>query len=48
MGEITINFDDVDDLLHVSIEGRLLDYEKKVYKEHELNLMVRWLGVGGG
>jgi len=28
------------------IEGRLLDYEKKVSQEHGVNLIVKWLGVG--
>ena len=30
VGEMTITLDDVANLLHVPIEGRLLDFEKKV------------------
>jgi len=33
-------------LLLIPIEGRLLDYEKKMSQEHGVNFMRRWLGVG--
>lgn len=45
MREISITLDDVADLLHILIEGRLFDYEKKVSQERGVELMVRWLGV---
>ena len=38
VGDITIMLDDVANLLHVSIEGCLLDFEKKVTWEHVANM----------
>lgn len=45
VGEMSITLDDVANLLHILIEGRLLDYENKVSRERGVELIVRWLGV---
>jgi hypothetical protein len=40
---MTITLDDVANLLHIPMEGRLLDFEKKVNREH--GMMTRLLGM---
>jgi len=43
--EMSIMLDDVPNLLHSPIEGRLLDFEKKVSREHGMRMMTRYLGM---
>jgi len=42
---MSITLGDVTNLLHIPIEGRLLDHERKVPWDRGVELMVRWLGV---
>ena len=40
VGKMSITLDGVANLLHILIEGRLLDYEKEVSQERGVELMV--------
>jgi len=40
-----ITLDYVANILHLLIEGSLLDFEKKVSREHGMNMMKRLLGM---
>ncbi|XP_024626761.1 protein MAIN-LIKE 1-like [Medicago truncatula] len=42
---MTVTLDDVSNLLHLSIEGRMMDHDAKVDRDHEITLMTRLLGM---
>ena len=43
VGEMMITLDDVANLFHLPIEGRMLDYDTKMDQEHGITLMTRLL-----
>nr|ABN06110.1 IMP dehydrogenase/GMP reductase, related [Medicago truncatula] len=47
VGEMTITFDDVYNLLHLPIQGRMLDHDVVVDWDYGLTQMTRLLGMSG-
>jgi len=45
MGEMTITLDDVYNLLHLPIQGRMLDHDAVVDRDHGITQMTRLLGM---
>jgi len=45
VGEMTITLDDVYNLLHLPIQGRMLDHDAVVDRDHGIDLMTRLLGM---
>lgn len=45
VGEMTINLDDVYNLLYLPIQGRMLDHDAVVDRDHEITLMTRLLAM---
>ena len=45
VGEMTITLDDVYNLLHLPIQGSMLDHDAVVDRAHEITQMTRLLGM---
>ena len=45
VGEMTITLDDVYNLLHIPIQGRMLDHDAAMDRDRGLDLMIRLLGM---
>jgi len=45
VGEMTITLDDVYNLLHLPIQGRMLDNDAVLYQGRGIDLMTRLLGM---
>jgi len=45
MGEMTITLDDVYNLLHIPIKGRMLEHDEAMDRDRGLDLMIRLLGM---
>jgi len=45
MGEMTITLDDVYNLLHIHIQGRMLDHDEVMDRDRGIDLMTRLLGM---
>jgi hypothetical protein len=45
VGEMTITLDDVSNLLHLPIEGRMLDHDAEVDRDHGIILITMLLGM---
>jgi len=45
VGEMTVTLDDVYNLLHIPIQGRMLDHDKVMDRDRGIDLMTRLLGM---
>ncbi|XP_024628913.1 protein MAIN-LIKE 1-like [Medicago truncatula] len=45
VGEMTITLDDVHNLLHIHIHGRMLDHDEAMDRDRAIDLMIRLLGM---
>jgi len=45
VGEMTITLDDVYNLLHIPIQGRMLDHDEVMDRDRGIDLMIRLLGM---
>jgi hypothetical protein len=45
VGEMTITLDDVHNLLHIPIHGRMLDHDEAMDRDRLIDLMARLLGM---
>jgi len=45
MGKMTITLDDMYNLLHIPIHGRMLDHDEAMNRDRAIDLMTRLLGM---